>query len=87
MVAKYFLPSRKSGASLVALSTGAVSIPVSMIAGAAAYTTSKLAEIKFFEFLAAETPGLQVVTIHPGIVETAMAAKSEMEIEEFDDSG
>jgi NAD(P)-dependent dehydrogenase (short-subunit alcohol dehydrogenase family) len=86
VVTKYFIPTRKANASLVALSTAAISIPVNMVAGAAAYSTSKLAMVKFFEFIAAETPGLQVITIHPGLIETAMSIKSEMPIEQFDDS-
>lgn len=72
---------------MVALSTAVVSIPPSIIEGTSAYTASKFATIKFFEFVAAETPGLQVITMHPGVIQTAMAAKSEMEIPQFDDSG
>jgi len=35
--------------------------------------------VKFFEFVAAECPDLQVLTIHPGIVDTAMNVKSGFE--------
>jgi NAD(P)-dependent dehydrogenase (short-subunit alcohol dehydrogenase family) len=78
LVTKHFLPTRKPNASFVAVSTAAVNFPIAMQSGSSAYTSSKLAMISFFQFIAAETPDLQVVTIHPGLIDTAMARKSEM---------
>ena len=47
--------------------------------------TSKLATIKLFEFVAAEYPDVQVVTVHPGVVDTALNSKSEYEGLPMDD--
>jgi len=58
------------------MSTLGIAFPPSLAAGLHAYGTSKLAVSKFFEFVAAENPGLQVISIHPGVIDTAMATKS-----------
>ena len=47
--------------------------------------TSKLATTKLFEFVAAEYPDVQVVTVHPGVVDTALNSKSEYEGLPMDD--
>jgi len=85
VTAKVFLPTRKPGAALIGFSTGAVSLPLNFLEGASAYVASKLALVKFLEFLSAETPDLQVMILHPGIVKTDMAIKSESTFETYDD--
>lgn len=85
ITARAFLPTRKAGASLVAVSSAVVSLPPVALPGTSSYVSSKLAQIKFFEFVAAEYPDLQVVTVHPGVVDTAMNAKSEIEGLPMDD--
>ena len=55
------------------------------VEGSSSYVTSKLATIKLFEFVAAEYPDVQVVTIHPGVVDTALNSKSEYEGLPMDD--
>jgi len=47
--------------------------------------TSKLATIKLFEFVTAEYPDIQVVTVHPGVVDTALNSKPEFEGLPMDD--
>jgi NAD(P)-dependent dehydrogenase (short-subunit alcohol dehydrogenase family) len=49
-----------------------------MLITSSSYASSKLALNKFIEILAAENPDIRFHTIHPGIVETDMAAKSDM---------
>jgi NAD(P)-dependent dehydrogenase (short-subunit alcohol dehydrogenase family) len=49
------------------------------------YSVSKLAGVKLVEFIAAEFPDIQVVTVHPGVVETAMNKKSELSDLPMDD--
>jgi hypothetical protein len=44
--------------------------------GISGYLTSKLAQIKTLEFLAAENPKLFVCSVHPGMIETSIFLKS-----------
>jgi NAD(P)-dependent dehydrogenase (short-subunit alcohol dehydrogenase family) len=44
--------------------------------GKSAYVTSKLGMVRLFEFVADEYPDVQVLSIHPGVVDTAMNKKS-----------
>jgi len=78
IVSKHFVPNHKPDAALIAMSTLGIALPPAMTAGLHAYGVSKLAVVKFFEFLASEHPELQVITIHPGVIDTAMATKSGM---------
>jgi len=47
-----------------------------------AYSASKLATARFYEYLAAEHPELKVFILHPGIVRTALYEKSKLELEQ-----
>jgi NAD(P)-dependent dehydrogenase (short-subunit alcohol dehydrogenase family) len=49
-----------------------------MFTGGSAYVASKLALVKFYEMIAAETEDLQVVIIHPGVIDTRMNVKSDI---------
>lgn len=40
--------------------------------GASAYSSSKIAQLKVMEFLAAENPDVFVASVHPGVVMTDM---------------
>ena len=55
------------------------------VEGSSSYVTSKLAIIKLFEFVAAEYPDAQVVTVHLDVVDTALSSKSEFEGLPMDD--
>lgn len=44
--------------------------------GMSGYNASKIAQIKVIEYLAAEQPALFVASVHPGICDTAVLAKS-----------
>jgi NAD(P)-dependent dehydrogenase (short-subunit alcohol dehydrogenase family) len=76
IVAKAFLPHGNPKASLVSVSSGIVHLPAAEIEGISSYSVSKLAGVKLAEFIAADFPNIQVVTIHPGVVATAMNEKS-----------
>lgn len=39
--------------------------------------TSKLAAAKFFEYIHYEHPDLFVLNVHPGVIQTGMAAKAQ----------
>jgi len=86
-LATAFLPTKKVGGTIIGVSTGAAILPpvTPFLAKSSAYSTSKLALARFYEFLAAENPDLNVFVMHPGIVETAMFSKSEMELSALTD--
>jgi len=77
-----FLPTHNHGASIVGFSTLAVLAPLSLplLQGGSAYVSSKIGETKLYQYIAAENDAedLQVVIIHPGIVQTAMADIAEV---------
>lgn len=51
-------------------------MPAARIPGLSAYMTSKLAQTKMIEYLAAEQPNIIAATVHPGMVETEIFTKS-----------
>jgi NAD(P)-dependent dehydrogenase (short-subunit alcohol dehydrogenase family) len=53
--------------------------------GKSAYVTSKLGMVRLFEFVADEYPDVQVLSIHPGVVDTAMNKKSQVNEFPMDD--
>lgn len=53
-----------------------MTLPVVMLPGLSAYQSSKLAQTKFLEFVAAEYPNVFVASVHPGIVDTYTFRKS-----------
>ncbi|KAL9120136.1 MAG: hypothetical protein Q9187_003306 [Circinaria calcarea] len=74
---KTFLPTANpSHATILGVTTGMTGLPPAMLPGLSAYISSKLAQVKFLEFLAAENPNIFVASVHPGMVETAMFVKS-----------
>lgn len=74
---KAFLPTAiSSGAAILGVTTGVISMPPAMLPGLSAYISSKSAQVKLLEFVAAENPNLFVATVHPGMIETAMFSKS-----------
>ncbi|CAD6591509.1 MAG: hypothetical protein ASARMPRED_005468 [Alectoria sarmentosa] len=74
---KAFLSTANSHhAAVLGVTTGVSGFPATMLPGLSAYAGSKLAQVRFLEFLAAENPNIFVATVHPGMVETAMFLKS-----------
>lgn len=57
---------RRERASLIGVSAGSIQIDA-MARNFSAYNSSKFAEVKMLEILAAANPGLYVVTMHPGV--------------------
>jgi len=87
-LATAFLPNKKAGGTIIGFSTGAALLPATdpILARTSAYSTSKLALSRFYEFISAENPDLSVFVIHPGVVETAMYKKSEMDLSAIQDT-
>lgn len=65
-----FIPKAKSGAALYAITAGAYVMPPAYTPGLSGYLTSKVAQSKVLEFVAAENPNLFICTVHPGMIET-----------------
>ena len=79
IVARAFLPNHNDGASLIGVSSAVICLPTKALPGGSSYVISKLANAKLFEYVADEYPDIQVLTVHPGVVETAMNIKSKTE--------
>lgn len=74
---KAFVPTAvDTGGAVLALTSQAAAFPVTHVPGASGYIASKLTQIKVIEYLAAEHPGLFAASVHPGICDTAVLAKS-----------
>ncbi|KAL7809061.1 hypothetical protein V8C26DRAFT_412329 [Trichoderma gracile] len=72
-----FLPTANTThAAVLAVTTGTTALPATMVPGLSAYMSSKIAQTKLIEFLAAEHSNLFAATVHPGMVETAIFTKS-----------
>jgi len=73
-----FLPTKGKDAVVVGVSTGGIIFPKPMAATNAGYISSKQAMTNLLEYIAAEEPDVHFVTVHPGVIETAMFVKSKM---------
>ena len=61
---------------MLGVTSGAQAFPTAHLPGLSAYMTSKVAQVKMLEFLAAENPNLFVASVHPGMVDTSVFRKS-----------
>ncbi|KAK3984441.1 hypothetical protein QBC44DRAFT_388398 [Cladorrhinum sp. PSN332] len=69
--AKAFLPTADpSSAAFLGVTSDTSLVPAAYLPGLVAYVSSKLAQAKVYEFLAAEYPSVFVATVHPGMVDT-----------------
>lgn len=71
LLARGFLRVAKPGAALVNVSSAAVHFPY--MPQMSCYQASKTGALKFFECLQAEHPEVQIVSLHPGVVNTDMS--------------
>lgn len=72
---KGFVKHAAEDACVLHISTCISHIPPLEI-GPSAYAASKAAANKMFDYMAMENPGIHVVNIHPGLVDSAMSRKS-----------
>lgn len=74
-MAQAFLPTRKPNAAIIGITAGSVQLPPSLPfnQGRSAYNSSKIAQLKLLENLAAENPDVFVASVHPGVVMTEMS--------------
>lgn len=72
-----FLPLAAPDAKLVNVSSGIAHIM--LIGNVFNYAMNKLAVVRLFDFLAKENPGLHVVQLQPGVIETEINAGRNLE--------
>jgi NAD(P)-dependent dehydrogenase (short-subunit alcohol dehydrogenase family) len=75
LVSRAFLRHAAKDANLLNISSGAGHMPAVPL-GISAYAASKAAAIKLFEYVALENPGIHVVSVQPGVVQSDMNRKS-----------
>ncbi|MCJ1419677.1 hypothetical protein MMC32_006033 [Xylographa parallela] len=80
-----FLPTRSSAASIIGINAGMINLPATQYpaTGSSAYVTSKIAQVKLLEHVAAENPDVFVVSVHPGVINTAIVDHSGLETKGF----
>lgn len=89
MLARAFLPTKKAGGTIIAMSSAFSSLPpaIPFLAGSSAYSISKMGTARFYEFLANKNPDLNVFMLHPGLIRTALYDKSKLELDANIDTG
>lgn len=60
---------------ILGVSSGSIAFPVAMAPGVSDSISSKLAQAKMLEYLAAENPNIFVASLHPGLVKTTLFNK------------
>jgi NAD(P)-dependent dehydrogenase (short-subunit alcohol dehydrogenase family) len=71
IAAQSFAPTANpTTAAIYALTAGALVFPAKTTAYLSGYISSKFAQIRLIEYLAAENPNLFCVSVHPGMVDT-----------------
>ena len=71
-----FIPVAAPSSTIINVSTGITHS--STMPGFSGYHTSKLAAAKFFDYVHQEHPDLFVLSVHPGVIQTAMALKADV---------
>ena len=72
-----FLKNAAQDAVLINISSATAHAPP--VRGHSAYSVSKLAATKLFEFVQLEHPEIRVINLHPGVVETNMSVKAKQQ--------
>ncbi|KAI1382721.1 short chain dehydrogenase [Hypoxylon trugodes] len=70
LAAKTFIPTADADATVIGVASDTSLVSADHTPGLSGYASSKLAQVKIYEFLAAENPNLFVATVNPGMVET-----------------
>ena len=70
-----FLPVARLDATIINISTAAAHFPSAGVRNLSAYSSSKAAALKVFEFVQAEHPELHIVSMQPGVIESEMHRK------------
>ncbi len=82
-MAQAFLPTHRPNSAIIGITAGSIQLPPSLPLnhGKSAYNSSKIAQVKLLENLAAENPDIFVASVHPGVVmtETGQEAVAHLE--------
>ena len=74
LASRAFLRHAAKDAYLLNISTGVSHMPA-FPTGISAYAVSKAAAVKLFDYFALENPGIHIVNVQPGVVDTDMSHK------------
>jgi NAD(P)-dependent dehydrogenase (short-subunit alcohol dehydrogenase family) len=83
IAAQEFLTVAAENAVLLSLSTSIVHL--GYIPGFSSYAASKTAAVRMLDFVQGENPGIRVINVQPGVVDTDMSRKTGMTGVPFDD--
>jgi NAD(P)-dependent dehydrogenase (short-subunit alcohol dehydrogenase family) len=75
ILSQAFLANSSEKPTLISINTGGAHVPP-MMAGMGAYAVSKIAASKLMDYFGMENPNVRVMTIHPGVLKSAMNDKS-----------
>jgi len=77
-MAQAFLPTHRPNSAIIGITAGSLQMPpiLPFNQGRSAYNSSKIAQVKLLENLAAENPDIFVASVHPGVVMTEMAKEA-----------
>ena len=75
VVAQAFAANSAEKSVLISVNTGGAHVPP-MMAGMGAYAVSKIANSKLMDYFGMENPNIRVMTVHPGVIKSAMNDKS-----------
>jgi len=77
-MAQAFFPTHRPNSAIIGITAGSIQLPPSLPFnhGKSAYNSSKIAQVKLLENLAAENPDIFVASVHPGVVMTEMAEEA-----------
>jgi NAD(P)-dependent dehydrogenase (short-subunit alcohol dehydrogenase family) len=87
ILSQAFIANSSEKPTLISINTGGAHAPP-LMAGMGGYAVSKIAASKLMDYFGMENPNVRVMTIHPGVLRSAMNDKS-MEaglVLPFDDS-
>ena len=77
LIVRAFLPVASSSATIVSVSSAlAHSPPLPFAPGVSAYTASKAAAAKIFEYLQFEQPEMKVINVQPGMIASEISLKN-----------
>lgn len=77
IIAQQFLQHASANPVLIGINSLIAHMPASEVEMApASYATSKIAQAKLYEYVAAENPRMRCYSIHPGVVKSEMSRKS-----------
>ena len=84
ILTRAFYPTKRAGSTFIAISSGFAFLPTSLpiLEGASAYSASKMAMSRLYEYFATENPDLNVYNLQPGVYQTALYEKGKLKLDD-----